>query len=185
MEAAKLPGAPFWLDSIAGTILTKGGDRETARREAHTLNGVAGNLGASTLREAARSVEGLIAGGEDCEAELQLLEEVLASLVDAIPAPDSTVEGEPAEVALDAVLPQLDRLESATATAFDDLLDGGTRSHQHVTVTDVLAQVAGDHAPQFGITGDVAASRPGHAAAVLNQRYELAAAFDGPEPPAR
>lgn len=30
-EAARLPGAPFWLDSLAALILYKGGDRETSR----------------------------------------------------------------------------------------------------------------------------------------------------------
>ena len=32
MEAARLPGAPFWLESLAAQILYKGGDRETSRR---------------------------------------------------------------------------------------------------------------------------------------------------------
>ena len=32
MEAARLPGAPFWLESMAAQILYKGGDRETSRR---------------------------------------------------------------------------------------------------------------------------------------------------------
>jgi hypothetical protein len=31
-EAARLPGAPFWLDALAAQILYKGGDRETSRR---------------------------------------------------------------------------------------------------------------------------------------------------------
>jgi hypothetical protein len=31
-EAARLPGAPFWLESLAAQILYKGGDRETSRR---------------------------------------------------------------------------------------------------------------------------------------------------------
>jgi len=32
MEAARLPGAPFWLETLAAEILHKGGDRETSRR---------------------------------------------------------------------------------------------------------------------------------------------------------
>ena len=32
LEAARLPGAPFWLESLAAQILYKGGDRETSRR---------------------------------------------------------------------------------------------------------------------------------------------------------
>ena len=31
-QAADLPGAPFWLKTLAAAILTKGGDRHTARR---------------------------------------------------------------------------------------------------------------------------------------------------------
>jgi hypothetical protein len=31
-EAARLPGAPFWLESLAAQILYRGGDRETSRR---------------------------------------------------------------------------------------------------------------------------------------------------------
>ena len=30
--AAKIAGAPYWLESMAGTFLVKGGERETARR---------------------------------------------------------------------------------------------------------------------------------------------------------
>jgi hypothetical protein len=30
-EAAKLPGAPFWLETLAGSILVKGGERQSAR----------------------------------------------------------------------------------------------------------------------------------------------------------
>ena len=32
LEAARLPGAPFWLGSMAAEILHKGGDRQTSRR---------------------------------------------------------------------------------------------------------------------------------------------------------
>lgn len=32
MEASRLPGAAFWLESLAAQILYKGGDRETSRR---------------------------------------------------------------------------------------------------------------------------------------------------------
>jgi hypothetical protein len=31
LDAARLPGAPFWLESLAGMVLARGGDRETAR----------------------------------------------------------------------------------------------------------------------------------------------------------
>jgi len=32
LEAARLPGAPFWIESLAAQILYKGGDRDTSRR---------------------------------------------------------------------------------------------------------------------------------------------------------
>jgi hypothetical protein len=32
LEAARLPGAPFWLDSLAAQVLYRGGDRETSRQ---------------------------------------------------------------------------------------------------------------------------------------------------------
>lgn len=32
MEAAKVPGAPFWLETLAADLLLRGGERETARR---------------------------------------------------------------------------------------------------------------------------------------------------------
>lgn len=32
LEAMKIPGAPFWLETLAADILGRGGDRETARR---------------------------------------------------------------------------------------------------------------------------------------------------------
>src|SRR5207249_8583943 len=32
MEAARLPDAPFWLESLAAQIVYRGGDRETSRR---------------------------------------------------------------------------------------------------------------------------------------------------------
>jgi len=31
LEAAKLPGAPFWLETLAGTILARGGERQSSR----------------------------------------------------------------------------------------------------------------------------------------------------------
>jgi hypothetical protein len=31
LEAARLPGAPFWLESLAGMVLARGGERQTSR----------------------------------------------------------------------------------------------------------------------------------------------------------
>ncbi|MCP3870235.1 MAG: response regulator [Gammaproteobacteria bacterium] len=58
-----------------------------ARRLAHTLNGTAGNLGAGTLREAARELEAACidgAGIEDVESLLTAVERKLNSLMDGL-----------------------------------------------------------------------------------------------------
>jgi PAS domain S-box-containing protein len=55
------------------------GEREVARREAHTLKGVAGNIGATALQEAAAALEASLAasGDEGEEALLDIVEERL------------------------------------------------------------------------------------------------------------
>ena len=57
-------------------------DRTTAEREAHTLKGVAGNIGADALQAVARTVEMKIKQGTDTDAELTTLEETLAALIE-------------------------------------------------------------------------------------------------------
>ncbi len=64
-----------------------GGDHTTARREAHTLQGVAGNVGADSVHAAAKIVERLIDERADVEAELDELEIVLGALIRAMPSP--------------------------------------------------------------------------------------------------
>ncbi|MFA6921002.1 MAG: response regulator [Gallionella sp.] len=63
------------------------GDRETAERLAHTLKGVAGTLGAETIRQQASELETMIRGGEDAakiERLLSFLGEGLNALFAAI-----------------------------------------------------------------------------------------------------
>ena len=45
-------------------VASKTGDKDTAQREAHTLKGLAGNIGAETLYQVAARVERLLQNGE-------------------------------------------------------------------------------------------------------------------------
>jgi CheY-like chemotaxis protein len=60
-------------------------DRETARREAHTLKGVAGNIGAQRVQAAAGTVEVLVSEGTECDEALYELERSLAALIAGMP----------------------------------------------------------------------------------------------------
>ncbi len=63
-------------------------DMDTATREAHTLKGLAGNIGAAALSEQARVVERMLKHGEsaDVPAALEALEQELASLLQRMTA---------------------------------------------------------------------------------------------------
>ena len=65
------------------------GDMEAAERVAHTLKGVAGNIGATALQKAAEDIEGRIRAretGPAFEASIALTEKHLSSLVTALAA---------------------------------------------------------------------------------------------------
>jgi two-component system sensor histidine kinase/response regulator len=70
------------------------GDMETATRTAHTLRGVAANLGAMGLSSAAQQVEATLKAGNTSHLE-QLLQAVAAEL-DPLLAAISVLNGEPA-----------------------------------------------------------------------------------------
>ena len=73
------------LERIRASL--QAGDRATAERHAHTLKGVAGSLGASSLQQAAATVEqGLREGAEEpaLQQALQTLQALLAPLVSAL-----------------------------------------------------------------------------------------------------
>ncbi|NEX18466.1 MAG: hypothetical protein C1943_18160 [Halochromatium sp.] len=98
------------------------GDREGATRIAHTLKGLAGNLGATALQQQAAALEaatGAAAPAADLAVQLQAVEQQLAPLLRALaaaePAPssvpaDSGVPTDPAVLA-----PLLDQLEGLLA----------------------------------------------------------------------
>jgi PAS domain S-box-containing protein len=96
-------------------------DRVTAEREAHTLSGVAGNIGANNVQAAAKRLEASIREEAATEALLAELERVLGELLDGlislIAVSDS---GGKAPIAAESpdLMPQLDRLHGLLA-AYD------------------------------------------------------------------
>ncbi len=90
-------------------------DVSTAEREAHTLKGVAGNIGAGEVEAAAKHVETAIKHGAETEvpiAELaRILGELVASLI-SLTAARNTSGGAPGKGSACDLLPALDRLEA-------------------------------------------------------------------------
>ena len=62
------------------------GDKSTAEREAHSLKGAAGTLGATALAEHAAKVETAINAGQSVEEALEILSHSLDAVVQAINA---------------------------------------------------------------------------------------------------
>jgi two-component system sensor histidine kinase/response regulator len=85
------------------------GDHATAERTAHTLKGVAGNIGASALQHAAGLLEAAIHAQQPCDTLLppvhSQLTELIAALHRALPAPTALAEADLAQ--LNPVLAQL------------------------------------------------------------------------------
>jgi PAS domain S-box-containing protein len=88
------------------------GDQELAQRTAHTLKGVAGNIGADDLQEAASMLEAAIRGGHaDVETRLNALQTPLSMLLKDLRVLDSRAPGQTATVLDPArVQPLLQRL---------------------------------------------------------------------------
>jgi PAS domain S-box-containing protein len=95
-------------------IALQAGDMATAEREVHTLKGVAGNIGAEAVYEAARTAETAIRSGENIDASVDALERPLALLIEALssslPIADEPTRGRDARVDAEALIPLLDRL---------------------------------------------------------------------------
>ncbi len=89
-------------------------DPTTAEREAHTLKGVSGNIGADEVATAAKHVETAIKHGADTETSMAELErrlgELIASLA-SIKAASTTNEKTLRKVSTTDLLPTLDRLQ--------------------------------------------------------------------------
>jgi CheY-like chemotaxis protein len=93
----------------------QGHDTATAEREAHTLKGVAGNIGAGEIQAAATRLETAIKQGSDTEARIRALERILSELVESLTshtaAPDTAGPPPPGGKAPD-LLPALDRIRT-------------------------------------------------------------------------
>jgi CheY-like chemotaxis protein len=93
----------------------QGHDLTTAEREAHTLKGVAGNIGAGEVEAAARRLETAIKHGADTEAPIAELERILGELVAGLTSltiAADTVESLPPNGETPDLLPALDRLQT-------------------------------------------------------------------------
>jgi signal transduction histidine kinase/CheY-like chemotaxis protein len=107
-------------DSAANTIseLTTAlndGDIETATRIAHTLRGVAGNIGASDLQAVAESLESALNHGKSSglESELKDIERQLAQVVPGLSVLDEDEEGSISseEIDVEAITPLFAKLK--------------------------------------------------------------------------
>jgi two-component system, sensor histidine kinase and response regulator len=129
----------------------KAGDASTAERGAHTLKGVAGNLGATALAEVAAKAETAVKRGQDVETVLDSLSLALAPVVQAIRAalppevPTVAVSADPAAAA-DSLARLKKMLESDDGEAADFMLDA--RAHLSGVLTgaeiDSLAELVGN-----------------------------------------
>jgi PAS domain S-box-containing protein len=123
----------------------------TAERVAHSLKGVAGNLGATGLAEAANKAETAIKTGQGLEVVLASLSRSLAGIVEAIhaelPAEAFTGEGtaDPA-AALESLGRLKKMLESDDGEAADFILDARPNLSGVLTAAEIdnLAQLVGD-----------------------------------------
>jgi polar amino acid transport system substrate-binding protein len=127
------------------------GDSATAERVAHSLKGVAGNLGATELAEAAKKAETAVKTGQGVEVALDSLSRSLAAIVEAIRA-ELPTEVSASEVSADpaAAADSLNRLkkmlESDDGEAADFILD--VRPNLSGVLTgaeiDTLAELVGN-----------------------------------------
>jgi polar amino acid transport system substrate-binding protein len=129
-----------------------GGRRQEAERLAHTLNGIAGWLGATSLRSKMRDLEGAIRKGlgqdglapllDSADAELTALH---AAIEQALPSPRVGGSSSPGAPAGAAASPVGDiRLQELMKTALAQLAACEASAEEPVAL--ILAQVAGDAA---------------------------------------
>jgi len=78
------------------------GDNETSKREAHTLKGLAGNIGAEALQQAAQAVESQIKAENKTLTGLGVLSESLVKIIESLQILDTkTTEAEKASIDAD------------------------------------------------------------------------------------
>ena len=131
------------------------GDRETAQRIAHTLKGVAGNVGAADLQEAARQLESAVKSGQaDVATELQQVASELVLVLEGLAGLDKQQpESSAVQVPLDyaAVRPVLEQLHSlleqddADAIEVLDTLRAQLAGSELVSAIDSLGDAISDY----------------------------------------
>jgi PAS domain S-box-containing protein len=142
------------------------GDSTTAERVAHSLKGVAGNLGATGLAEAAKKAETAVKTGQGLEVALDSLSRSLAAIVEPIRAelPAEVVAGEASAdpaAAADSLGRLKKMLESDDGEAADFILDA--RPHLSGVLTgaeiDTFAELVGnfDFAAALKCLSDISA----------------------------
>ncbi|MEW6164244.1 MAG: response regulator [Pseudomonadota bacterium] len=120
-------------------------DRATAERDAHTLKGVSGNIGADAVQEVARRVEAAIKGGAEppaLETDLHACRESLDGLVAAIraalgEAPPPAIDAPRPAVTLAALRAPLDKLLALMEDGDSEAVD------QFATLRPALETVLG------------------------------------------
>jgi signal transduction histidine kinase/DNA-binding response OmpR family regulator/HPt (histidine-containing phosphotransfer) domain-containing protein len=103
------------------------GDLATAEREAHTLRGVAGNIGAEAVHTAVGVLEGAIKQGADPAAALTALDQTLATLIESLSMAPSSNGSTGETIATDSadlkpLLGQLEQLLKASDTEAETLV---------------------------------------------------------------
>ena len=91
------------------------GDRVTAEREAHTIKGVAGNIGAEEVQAAAKRLEAAIRQGADTKVPITELGRILGELIESLASltvNQDTAGETPSTVEVSDLLPKLDRLQA-------------------------------------------------------------------------
>ncbi len=124
------------------------GDRSAARRQAHTLKGVAANLGIASVQAAAATLEGDLAAGAGEEALAALpgiLDPVLAGLRPLLPAAAALAIADPAAALAGqrAGLLRLRALLAGDDTAASDLAERLATATGHPALAEVQ-RLAGD-----------------------------------------
>jgi two-component system sensor histidine kinase/response regulator len=123
-------------------------DRATAERDAHTLKGVSGNIGADAVQEIARRIEAAVKEGADAtalEADLvacrnaleDLVAVILAALGEVAPATDAATAGKTAVISLAALKGPLDKLVALMEDGDSDAVD------QFATLRPAMESVLG------------------------------------------
>ncbi|HEX3134567.1 MAG TPA: response regulator [Planctomycetota bacterium] len=128
-------------DAIAAiTTAAKDNNRETAIRLAHTLKGVAGNLGATTVQSAAATLEAALTAGGPVDEALFATSTALAVVLPGLRAMPGATNTSAPTASLDAHRGELTRLRQLLAsddTAAVDLAERLATATGHRAIEDI------------------------------------------------